>query len=46
MRSLIRPPSEYETSQKPDQDANETLFSCLVWVYPIGTGSADRSAYR
>lgn len=26
MRSLIRVPSEYETSQKPDQDSNETLF--------------------
>ena len=46
MRSLIRVPSEYETSQKPDQDSNETLFSCLVWVYPIETESADRSACR
>ena len=26
MRSLIRVPSECETSQKPDQDSNETLF--------------------
>ena len=46
MRSLIRVPSECETSQKPDQDSNETLFSCLVWVYPIGTGSADRLVCR
>ena len=37
MRSLIRVPSEYETSQKPDQDSNETLFHCLIWVNPNGT---------